>query len=251
MIRAGRKELGVSTPRVVEDEPLRVHRERRGSAPPAAVDLYWIPLGAGHHVVRLSGRLYESIMASIQRRHALQLYHSALTVEVPEGRFVIEQAPVVDVHGEGRGVVVEGPVGTRPARRLRWFRYEIRRWREGVIPDIAEAVRSPIRIADDLDHARLILELVPSVPPLVWGRDERDTGDMWNSNSVISWLLTRSGIDAGKIPPPPGGRAPGWSAGVAIAGYYSTEPGVVVCRARYAAASARRATSSFDRIDET
>ena len=32
---------------------------------------------------------------------------------------------------------------------------------------------------------------------------------------------------------------------------YSTEPGVVVWRARYAAASARRATSSFDRIDET
>jgi len=32
---------------------------------------------------------------------------------------------------------------------------------------------------------------------------------------------------------------------------YSTEPGVVVCRARYAAASARRATSSFERIDET
>jgi hypothetical protein len=32
---------------------------------------------------------------------------------------------------------------------------------------------------------------------------------------------------------------------------YSTEPGIVVWRARYAAASARRATSSFDRIDET
>jgi hypothetical protein len=34
-------------------------------------------------------------------------------------------------------------------------------------------------------------------------------------------------------------------------GIYSTEPGIVVCRARYAAASARRATSSFERIDET
>ncbi len=33
--------------------------------------------------------------------------------------------------------------------------------------------------------------------------------------------------------------------------HYSTEPGVVVCRARYAAASARRATSSFERIEET
>jgi Mn2+/Fe2+ NRAMP family transporter len=32
---------------------------------------------------------------------------------------------------------------------------------------------------------------------------------------------------------------------------YSTEPGIVVWRARYAAASARRATSSFERIEET
>ena len=32
---------------------------------------------------------------------------------------------------------------------------------------------------------------------------------------------------------------------------YSTEPGVVVCRARYAAASARRATSSLDRMLDT
>ena len=37
----------------------------------------------------------------------------------------------------------------------------------------------------------------------------------------------------------------------AVGGDYPTVPGVVVCRARYAAASARRATSSFERIDET
>ncbi len=29
----------------------------------AEVDLYWIPLGAGQHVVRLSGRLFEAISA--------------------------------------------------------------------------------------------------------------------------------------------------------------------------------------------
>jgi hypothetical protein len=200
-----------------EDERRGSFREGHGPASSAAVDLYWIPLGAGQHVVRLSGRLFEAVMARVQRRPALDLYHSALTVNVPEGRFVVEQTPVIDVHGERRGVVVVGPVGTRLIRRLRAFRYEIRRWREGVIPDIAEAVCSPIRVADDLDRARLILELVPSVPPLVWGRDERHAGDMWNSNSVISWLLTRSGIDAGKIQPPPGGRAPGWRGGVAIA----------------------------------
>jgi hypothetical protein len=115
-------------------------------------------------------------------------------------------------------VVVEGPVGTRLAGRFRLFRYEVRRWRDGVIPDIAEAVSSPVRVANDLARASRILDLVPSVPALVWGRDERHTGEMWNSNSIISWLLVRAGIDAAKIQLPPRGRAPGWHAGIAIAG---------------------------------
>ncbi len=52
---------------------------------------------------------------------------------------------------------------------------------------------------------------------LVWGRDEERTGEMWNSNSVIAWLLAGSGFDAESIKPPAGGRAPGWHAGVVIA----------------------------------
>ena len=181
------------------------------------VDLYWIPLGAGQHVVRLSGRVFEAISALVQRRPSYDLYHSALVVTVPEGRFVIEQTPVPDAHGERRGVVVEGAVGTMLAGRFRPFRYEIRRWRDGVIPDLAEAVLSPMRVADDPARSLRILELVPFVPPSVWGRDEGHTGDMWNCNSVIAWLLARAGIDAGMIQPPPGGRAPGWHAGLAIA----------------------------------
>ena len=35
-------------------------------------------------------------------------------------------------------------------------------------------------------------------------------GDMWNSNSVIAWLLTRAGINARDMQSPQGGRAPGW-----------------------------------------
>ena len=31
-------------------------------------------------------------------------------------------------------------------------------------------------------------------PTPVWGRDELDTGDMWNSNSLVAWLLTRVGL---------------------------------------------------------
>src|SRR5918994_1444277 len=193
----------------------------------AAVDLYWIPLGAGQHVVRLSGKLFEAITASLQGRHRCDLYHSALVVVVPEGRFVIEQTPIPDAHGERRGVVLEGPVGTRLAGRFRLFRYEVRRWRDGVIPNIAEAFSS-IRVANDLGRASQILDLVPSLPAHVWGRDERDTGEMWNSNSIISWLLTRSGIDAAAIALPSGGRAPGWRAGVVIAAREArgkTQPG--------------------------
>ena len=181
------------------------------------MDLYWIPLGAGQHVVRLSGKLFEAIGARLQWRRPCDLYHSALVVVVPEGRLTIEQTPVPDVHGERRGVVVEGPVGMRLAGRFRLFRYEVRRWRDGVIPDVADAVASPVRVAEDLARASQVLDLVPSVPPLVWGRDEHHTGEMWNSNSVISWLLTRAGIDAGGIQPPRPGRAPGWRAGLVVA----------------------------------
>src|SRR4249919_1428655 len=99
------------------------------------VDLYWIPLGAGARVVRLSGMVFEAIGATVQRRRRCDLYHSALIVSVPEGRFVVEQTPVPDEDGGRRGAVVEGAVGLRLAGRLRLFRYEVRLWRDGTIPD--------------------------------------------------------------------------------------------------------------------
>ena len=49
------------------------------------------------------------------------------------------------------------------------------------------------------------------------GRDDLNTGDMWNSNSLISWLIARSGIETTSIHPPAGGRAPGWQAGLVLA----------------------------------
>ncbi|HEX6021603.1 MAG TPA: hypothetical protein VFZ00_06370 [Solirubrobacter sp.] len=183
----------------------------------AVVDLYWLPLGAGGHFVRLNGRIYEAVAARLARRPARDLYHSALQVELDGETFVIEQAPVHDWSGHERGVVAEGPVGARWAGRFRIFRYEIRLWRGGSIPDLAEAVDSPRRLSDDEPTARRVLEAVPQVPTPVWGRDELGTGEMWNSNSVIAWVLTRSGLDAGSIPPPEGGRAPGWNAGVIVA----------------------------------
>ena len=182
----------------------------------AAVDLYWLPLGAGGHFVRLNGRVYEALAARLERRPACDLYHSALQVEVAEGRFVIEQTPVPDLSGQQRGVVAEGAVGSRWARRFRVFRYEIRLWPGGHIPDVAEAVDSPRRLTDDEDRARRVLDSISKVPTPVWGRDELATGEMWNSNSIIAWVIARSGIDTESIRPPAGGRAPGWKAGLIV-----------------------------------
>jgi len=189
----------------------------------ASVELYWLPLGAGGHFVRLNGRIFEWFAARLQGRDRCDLYHSALEVRVPEGRFVIEQAPAWSEGAAERGVVAEGPVGARLAGRLRLFRYEIRCWRDGVIADISEAAESPRHLSDDTARAHRLLELVPAVPTSVWGRDESGTGEMWNSNSLISWLLVRADLDVDAIDVPAGGRAPGWHAGIVVA---RREPGV-------------------------
>jgi hypothetical protein len=186
----------------------------------ADVVLHWIPLGAGQRVVRLSGRVFETLSAVVQRRPRQALFHSALTVGLGDVRSVIEMAPVVDpaqdrLGTRDRGVVGVGPVGTRWAGRLPIFRYEIRCWPGGHIPDLElAAATSPIRL-DDV-AARRLLELVGSVPTPVWGRDELRAGEMWNSNSVISWLLVTMDVPVGSLTPPGGGRAPGWHAGVVV-----------------------------------
>jgi hypothetical protein len=138
-------------------------------------------------------------------------------VEVPGAKYVIEQAPVHDWSGKDRGVVAEGAVGSRWAGRFRIFRYEIRLWPGGSIPDVAEAVDSPQRLTTDEDRARHVLDVVAQVPTPVWGRDDLGTGEMWNSNSVIAWVIARSGIDTASVQPPTGGRAPGWQAGLLVA----------------------------------
>jgi hypothetical protein len=203
------------------------------TGPEAGVDLWWLPLGAGGWFVRLNGRVWEAVHALLERRRPLDLYHSALEVQVPEGRFVVENCwPIPDGDGAARGVVVEGPVASRRLARRRVFRYEVRRWRDGVIADAAAAVASPQRLSDDPDLARRLLALARELPTPAWGRDELGTGDMWNSNSVVAWLLARSGLPMDAIGPPPGGRAPGWAAGLVVAhrqqaGVVAQDPGRV------------------------
>ena len=185
----------------------------------ASVGLYWLPLGAGGHSVRINGKVYEAVAARIANRPRLDLYHSALRVHLDGSSYVVEQGPAEGPSGAAeRGVVAEGPVGSRLAGRVRIFRYEVRVWRGGTIPDVAEAVESPQILSTDPGVASQVLDQVAKVPILVWGRDERGTGEMWNSNSVIAWALSRSGLDASSISPPQDGRAPGWRAGVVLAG---------------------------------
>jgi len=188
------------------------------AADSAAVDIYWLPLGAGGHSVRYNGRLFEWIAARLQHRSRDDLYHAALEVRVDGARWVIEQAPASRSDRPDRGVLVEGPVGARWAGRWRLFRYEVRRWRDGTIADIAESVDSPQTLSTDPAAARRLLDAVGELPTAVWGRDEQHAGEMWNSNSIISWLLARSDIDPATARLPPHGRAPGWRAGLMVAG---------------------------------
>jgi len=180
-------------------------------------DLFWIPLGAGTPVVRWSGWLFEAVTAWWQRRPRRRLFHAALVVVVDDVRYTVEQAPVPDDHGDRRGVVASGPVGMRWLGRWRVFRYEVRRWPGGAIPDLGAAVGGPIRVTDEPTAARRILEVLAEVPTPVWGRDEQHAGEMWNSNSVIAWTLTRAGMDLDRIACVAGGRAPGWQAGLVVA----------------------------------
>jgi hypothetical protein len=182
------------------------------------VALYWLPLGAGGRSVRWNGRVFEAAAALQEHRPRRDLYHSALEVHLGADRFVIEMAPAWSGPGAERGVVQEGPVGARWLGHSILFRYEVRCWRGGAIPDVAEAVGSPEVLSTGGRTAQRLLDLVPRVPRLTWGRDQLGAGEMWNSNSLTSWLLASSGHDLARIAPPSGGRAPGWRAGVVLAG---------------------------------
>lgn len=182
------------------------------------IELYWLPLGAGGHLVRWNGRIYEAVAARHQHRPAQALFHSALQVHSAGVRYVVEMAPVWSEAAPERGVTREGPVGMAWLGRFRAFRYEVRRWPDGRIADVDEAVASPQLIWCDPHSAKALLEAAGRVPALTWGRDELRCGDMWNSNSLVSWLLTFVGVDTSRYGPPQGGRAPGWRAGLALAG---------------------------------
>lgn len=184
----------------------------------SAVDLLWIPLGAGASLptVRVSGAVYEAIVAARERRPRSALFHAALEIGLGGTTYVLEMTPAWGPAHQPRAAVAGGPVGSRLLGRSRLFRYEVHCSPDATIPDRAHAVAS-VRVAVDDGLAQRVVELAPYVSSATWGRDERGTGDMWNSNSVVAWLLTRAGAQVSSLAPPAGGRAPGWTAGIAVA----------------------------------
>lgn len=222
--------------RCLSEEPVIPQNRRSRSLPcsydPATMDsvdtgiyLYWIPLGAGGSgFVRTNGRIYEAIESRRRSRSAVDLYHTALQVRLPERRFIVETMwPSPAGNPAERGVVVVAPVFASWLSFTRIFRYEVRCWPDGNLPDADEAFGGPQPVSRDEDVSRRVLDLTKKVPKLVWGRDEADVGEMWNSNSVISWLLTRAGVEMNSVTAPEGGRAPGWDAGIVVAGRQAGE----------------------------
>jgi hypothetical protein len=193
----------------------------------AAVDLFWIPLGAGGHSVRFNGRVFEAIAAAHEHRQRCALYHAALVVAVDGDRHTIELAPSPNADEARRGVVGTGAVGSRRIGRLRLFRYEVRCWRGGSIPDLGYAVGGPCRLTTDPCVAGRLTDLVATAPRPVWGRDELGVGEMWNSNSLIAWVIATAGLPTDLLRPPGHGRAPGWDAGLRVAWRSATAPGLV------------------------
>jgi hypothetical protein len=181
-----------------------------------AVDLYWIPVGAGtSRAQQLSLRCWEAFEAFRARRPRATLLHSALKVALGAQTFTLELTPAF-VGGDAPPLAT-GPVGVRGADRFTLFRYQLRCLPVDRLPDEEWAVAPPTRLSEACDVAERVIALGPSVPRHTWGRRVRGTREMWTSDSAIAWLLVRAGIDLAGVGPPHGGRAPGWNAGIALA----------------------------------
>lgn len=182
-----------------------------------SVELLWLPVGAEtSRFQQASLRLWEAIEAARSRRPRTALVHSALRVRTSDGTaYAIELTPEFQ-RGASPPVAI-GPVGMRSLGRFRLFRWALQCTPGGAFPDEQWATGEPQVLPTDCSTAETILGLARRIPRYTWGRRVRGTTEMWTSDSVISWLLYRSGIDLGAVAPPPGTRAPGWHAGLEVA----------------------------------
>ena len=200
-----------------ETVPRNPPRQGQDRPPSGFADLWWIPVGAGGHFVVYASGLWERMCAMRNRRAARRLFHAALEIHVGDDHLLVEMAPAWGAHSGSHGIVKTGPVGIRILGRSRLFRYEVRCREDGSLPDREYAPEAPTRMEFTLGSAEQVRECLLLVPGHVWGRDALGVGDMWNSNSLIAWLLVSAGCDVRGIHPPAGGEAPGWAAGIAAA----------------------------------
>ncbi len=171
-----------------------------------------------------SSHRHRPVLAATRRRRPLRsLERTRLRVVCGTARWAraLRPLPLGTAGLPFRGAV-RHRAGAGVARgRGAWRRRRRRGRRSSVGAPRALPLRGPMlaRTADPRhrDCARRLLELVPEVPKPVWGRDDLHAGEMWNSNSTISWLIARSGLDVESIALPRDGRAPGWQAGIVIA----------------------------------
>lgn len=181
-----------------------------------SVDLYWIPVAAGtSRFQQASLRLWEAIEAFRARRSRCVLYHSALKLRKSDGTALTLELTPAFIGGDTPPLMT-GPVGFRGADRLRLFRYQLRCLEADTLPDEEYAV-SNTRLSTDCATLEHVLALAPGAPRHVWGRRVRGTREMWTSDSIISRLLVRAGLDLSGVAPPADGRAPGWRAGLELA----------------------------------
>lgn len=178
----------------------------------ASLDLLWIPVGAGTRFQRASLVLYEAAAAALSRRPRVALVHAGIKLRFEGKRYTFELMPAPP--GPNHDGEVTGPVGVRGADRLRLFRYRACLFEADGLPDEAWAIGEPLRLSEDPEVVRRVIEMRRDIPAYTWGRRRRGHSEMWTSDSAVSWLLGRAGIDAKAIVVPKGTRAPGWRAGI-------------------------------------
>lgn len=184
---------------------------------PCFVKLIWVPVVGGASVddiLEFIAKFY------IDNPDGKTLFHSALEIQLPEGgecnRYIIELTESVSDKAESAkvGETVQhnifGPFG-----------YTIRLYRNGQEED-HERSKPRILLTNDCGIASNIVAFVKAqeIPDLDYGKKigtRSGAADRWTSNSVVAWLLQRTGLNPGGIFPPDGGIAPGWDAGSSYA----------------------------------
>ena len=198
----------------------------RMTSPPSAVDLYWIPLGAGGRLVRFNGRCSRRSppLAGTGHDATSTTRSSSSRSTATATRSSWRRRPTAI--GSAGGWWRRGPSGAAISAGCPCSATRSVSWRGGTIGDLGEAVGGPRRLSRDPGLARRLLDLVPAVPAARLGADKLHTGEMWNSNSVIAWLIAGAGVATELVAPPAHGRAPGWQAGLAVArrGQFSFSP---------------------------